>query len=96
MKRLSVLLPLLCAAFLLASDEPKVPPMPAAVSSNAVASLRNGLEVFSLMGIGAKKTWDDVSSRIYILSLSSGKWAEGPAVPGVAGRLGASAAGAKD
>ena len=33
--------------------------------SNAVASLRNGLEIYSLMGIGTKKTWDDVSNKVY-------------------------------
>ena len=41
--------------------------MPAAVSSNAVAALRNGLEVYSLMGMGPKKTWDDVSNKVYVL-----------------------------
>jgi N-acetylneuraminic acid mutarotase len=96
MKKLpAFLLPMLCAVFLLAADQPKVPPMPGAVSSNAVASLKNGLEVYSLMGIGTKKTWDDVTNKIYVLRLSSGKWTEGRAVPGVAGRLGASAIGAR-
>jgi N-acetylneuraminic acid mutarotase len=69
--------------------------MPAAVSSNAVASLKGGLEVFSMMGVGPRKTWDDVTNQVYILRLSSGKWREGRGVPGVAGRLGAVAAGAK-
>ena len=85
----------MCAVFLLAADQPKIPPMPAAVSSNAVASLKNGLEVYSLMGVGPKKTWDDVTNQVYILRLSSGKWTDGRAVPGVAGRLGASAIGAR-
>jgi len=85
----------LCAVFLAATDQPKVPPMPGAVSNNAVASLKNGLEVYSLMGVGTKKTWDDISNKLYILRLASGKWVEGRAVPGVAGRLGASAAGAR-
>ncbi len=96
MKKLSVfLLPVLCAVFLLAADQPKIPPMPGAVSSNAVASLKNGIDVYSLMGIGPKKTWDDITNKMYVLRLTSGKWIEGRAVPGVAGRLGASAVGAR-
>jgi N-acetylneuraminic acid mutarotase len=69
--------------------------MPVAVASNAVASLKGGLEVYSLMGVGPKKTWDDITNKVYLLRLKSGKWSEGRAVPGVAGRLGASAVGAR-
>jgi N-acetylneuraminic acid mutarotase len=94
-KRLLFLLPALCAVFLLASDQPKIPPLPVAVTGNAVTSLKNGIEVYSLMGIGAKKTWDDISNKMYILRLKSGKWIEGRPVPGVAGRLGASAISAR-
>jgi len=85
----------LCAVFLLAADQAKIPPMPGAVTSNAVASLKNGIEIFSLMGVGTKKTWDDISNKLYILRFKSGKWIEGRPVPGVAGRVGASATGAK-
>jgi N-acetylneuraminic acid mutarotase len=88
-------LPVLCAVFLLAENQPKIPPMPGAVSSNAVASLSGGLEVYSLMGIGPKKTWDDVTNKVYVMHLRGAKWSEGRPVPGVAGRLGASAIGAK-
>ncbi len=96
MKKLPVLiLPLLAAIFLVAADQPKIPPMPAAVSNNAVAALRNGLEIYSMMGIGPKKTWDDITNKVYVLRLASGKWAEDHPVPGVAGRLGASAMGAR-
>lgn len=100
MKKLSVFfLPILVlvlgAVLLLAADQQKIPPMPAAVSSNAVASLKNGLEVYSLMGMGPKKTWDDITNQVYILRLTSGKWTDGRPVPGVAGRLGASAIGAR-
>jgi len=69
--------------------------MPAAVTNNAVAALKGGLEVYSLMGIGPKKTWDDITNKVYILHLAGAKWSEGRAVPGVAGRLGASAIGVK-
>jgi N-acetylneuraminic acid mutarotase len=86
---------LLCALFLLAADQPKIPPLPIAVTSNAVASLKNGIEVYTMMGIGTKRTWDDITNKMYSLSLKSGKWTEGKPVPGVAGRLGSSAMGAK-
>jgi N-acetylneuraminic acid mutarotase len=95
MKRTLGILLLLPAVFLLGADQPKIPPMPVALTYNAVTALKNGIEVYSLMGIGAKRTWDDVSNKMYILPLKSGKWTEGRAVPGVAGRLGASAVGAK-
>lgn len=94
-KRLPFLLPVLCAVLLQAADQPKIPPMPEALTENAVASLRGGIEVFSLMGIGTKRTWDSVSNKVYLLKLNTGKWSVGRDVPGVAGRLGASAIGAK-
>ncbi|HKH98852.1 MAG TPA: kelch repeat-containing protein [Candidatus Sulfotelmatobacter sp.] len=96
MKKLpAFFLPAACAVFLLAADQPKIPPMPAAVSGNAVASLKGGIEVYSLMGVGSKKTWDDITNKVYVLHLSSAKWSEGRPVPGVGGRLGASAVGAR-
>lgn len=95
MRKLAAFLPVLCALFLLAADQPKIPPMPIAVASNAVATLHGGLEIYSLMGIGPKKTWDDVTNKVFVLHLSSAKWADARPVPGVGGRLGASAVGAK-
>lgn len=94
-KKIVCFLPVLLAVFLLAADQPKIPPMPVAVTSNSVTSLKNGIEVYSLMGIGTKRTWDDVSDKMYVLSLKSGKWVEGRPVPGVAGRLGSAAITAK-
>jgi N-acetylneuraminic acid mutarotase len=88
-------LPALAAVFLLAADKPKIPDMPVAVSGNAVASLKSGLELYSLMGVGTKKTWDDVTNKVYLLRLTSGKWTESRPVPGVGGRLGASAISAR-
>ena len=76
-------------------EQPKIGPMPKAVSGNAVASLKGGLELYSVMGVEEKKTWDAISNQVYILSVPSGKWRVGPPVPGVAGRLGASAIGAR-
>jgi N-acetylneuraminic acid mutarotase len=96
MKRALLLLTLLlAAALLLAADQPQLSNMPAAVSGNAVAALKGGLELFSIMGVGPRKTWDDVTNRVYIFSLTTGKWRDGRPVPGVAGRLGASAINAK-
>jgi len=96
MRKLPVLaLPALCAVILLAADKSRIPPMPVALTGNAVASLRAGTEVYSLMGIGAKKTWNDITSSVYVLHLKSAKWSEEKPVPGVAGRLGASAVGVK-
>lgn len=97
MRRFVFFLPIICGVFLLAAEEqPKIAPMPSAVSNNAAASLRGGLELYSVMGIGEKKTWDDITRNVYILHLPSGKWSIGPPVPGVAGRLGASAVGARN
>jgi len=86
---------LLCAATVLGADEKKVPPMPAAVSGNAVASLKDGLQLFSMMGVGPRKTWDDVTNQVYVMDLAHARWSEGRQVPGVVGRVNASAAGAK-
>jgi N-acetylneuraminic acid mutarotase len=94
-KRFVLCLPVAFSLLLLAADQPKIPAMPNAVTSNAVASLKGGIEVYSLMGLGTKKTWDDVSNKMYELGLRSGKWVEGRPVPGVAGRLGASATGVR-
>jgi hypothetical protein len=96
MKKLPVFITLfLTAATVIGADEKKIPPMPAAVSGNAVASLKNGVEIFSMMGVGPRKTWDDVTSKVYVMDLAHAKWREGRAVPGTAGRLGAAASGAK-
>jgi N-acetylneuraminic acid mutarotase len=97
MKKLAFSLPLfLCVAITFAEDEPKFPPMPAAVSGNAVASLKGGFELFSLMGVGPRKTWDDVTNQVYMMTLThAGKWTTVRPVPGPVGRLNAAAAGVK-
>jgi N-acetylneuraminic acid mutarotase len=85
-----------CSTISSSQEEPKFPPMPVAVSSNAVASLKNGFELFSFMGVGPKKTWDDVSNQVYILNIGhTAKWGTGRQVPGPVGRLNAAAAGVK-
>ena len=72
-------------------------PLPVPVSNNAVASAKVGKHevLFSFMGIGAKKTWDAITNAAYSLDLTKGKWTELHPVPGPAGRIGASAAAAR-
>src|ERR1700692_771975 len=97
MKKFPFLITLVLSAPALfgADEEKRIPPMPAAVSGNAVASLKDGLEIFSFMGVGPRKTWDDVTNQVYIMDLAHAKWHDGRTVPGVVGRVGAAAAAAK-
>src|ERR1700682_326509 len=76
-----------------AAEEPKLSPLPAPVSNNAVAISHDdyGSKIFSFMGIGPKKTWDSIATSAYEMDLATGKWTEKRRVPGVAGRLAASA-----
>jgi N-acetylneuraminic acid mutarotase len=77
---------------------PPLDPLPVPVSNNAVASLKikGQMVLFSFMGIGPKKTWDAVINNTFALDMDTGKWTELRAVPGAAGRIGASAGGAGD
>jgi N-acetylneuraminic acid mutarotase len=83
-----------------AADQPKFEPLPVPVSNNAVASVksRGSLLLYSLMGMGPKKTWDATSNTGYMLDSESdtGKWAELRPVPGTIGRLAATAVGARE
>jgi len=92
-KLLPVLFCLFLVARLQAADEPKLSPLPTPVSNNAVAISHDegGPRIFSFMGIGPKKTWDAVISSAYEMDPNTGKWQEKRPVPGVAGRLAASA-----
>ena len=83
---------------LLLAAEPKFQPLPAPLSNNAVAILKShaGLQIFSLMGIGPKKTWTAISNAAYALDVDTGKWNEIHPVPGTAGRIAASAVGARE
>ncbi len=97
MKTRLLLFPLLAVhGLLLAATEPGVEPLPEAISNNAVAILKvkGQLELFSMMGMGPKKTWDAVSNEAYELDAGSGKVYSIHAVPGTAGRVGAMAVGA--
>jgi len=76
----------------------QAPPLPSPVSNNAVASLKLGKHevLFSFMGIGPKKTWDAITNSAFMLDPSAEKWTELRSVPGPAGRIGASAIGARE
>jgi N-acetylneuraminic acid mutarotase len=78
-----------------AGQEPNLDPLPAPVSNNAVAILHSeyGTKIFSFMGVGPKKTWDAVTTGAYQMDLARGKWEEKRTVPGVVGRLAATAVG---
>ena len=89
-----VLLPVL-AGLLFAASESAVEPLPEPISNNAVAiaKVKGGMELFSLMGIGPKKTWDAVTSGAYSIDVGTGKTYTIHPVPGTAGRIGAMAVG---
>jgi N-acetylneuraminic acid mutarotase len=93
-----VLLLAFALGLLAAAPTPKYEPLPAAVSNNAVTllKLRKETFVYSLMGIGSKKTWDAITNMAYALDLAGEQWAPINPVPGTAGRIAASAAGAQE
>jgi N-acetylneuraminic acid mutarotase len=97
MKALLALSALLTSPALFAAEH-KPEPLPVALSNNAVAGVRvsKHLFIFSFMGIGAKKTWKDITNRAFALDAETGKWTELRPVPGPSGRIAASAAGAHD
>ncbi len=97
-KFLTSLFCLLLVARLHAAEEPKLSPLPAPVSNNAVAISHDdyGSRIFSFMGIGPKKTWDAITNSAYEMDPATGKWTEKRPVPGVAGRLAASAVALHD
>ena len=85
----------LAANLVQAADE-ALPPLPTPVSNNAVAMVRiNGHTlIYSMMGLGAQKTWNAVTNEANALNLKFAKWTAVRAVPGL-GRLGAVATSAR-
>jgi len=83
----------LFAASLHAGQERKLDPLPQPLSNNAVAAAYNdyGTKIFSFMGIGPGKASAAITTSAYEMDLNSGKWDEKRPVPGVVGRLAASA-----
>ncbi len=80
------------------AEDAQLSSLPSPLSNNAVAISHDsgGAKIFSFMGIGPKKTWDAISTSAYEMEVSTGKWTEKRAVPGVAGRLAASAVALHD
>lgn len=97
-KLLPVFICVVLALRLNAATEPKVSPLPAPVSNNAVAISHDegGAKIYSFMGIGPKKTWNAITTSTYEMDPSTGKWTEMRPVPGVAGRIAASAVAIHD
>ena len=77
------------------SADSGVDPLPDPVSNNAVAmvKVRGQILLFSFMGIGSKKTSNDITNTAFSLDAKEGKWSAIHAVPGTTGRIGAAAAG---
>jgi N-acetylneuraminic acid mutarotase len=98
MKKLIVLLCVVLFALAAPGAERKWGPLPIAVANNAVAAAKvdKQLFLFSFMGVGDKKDWKSITNRLFGLNTETGKWIEYRAVPGPAGRLGASAVLVKD
>ena len=94
--RLALVPVLVLAGLLFAARESAVEPLPEAVSNNAVAiaKAKGDMALFSLMGIGPKKTWDAVTSEAYEIDIGTGKAYTIHPVPGTVGRIGAMAVGA--
>jgi len=70
-----------------------LPPLNRAVSNNAVAlvSTDKGNYLYSFLGLGGGKTWQDITSAAFVLEPGAKNWTELEPVPGKAGRLAASA-----
>jgi N-acetylneuraminic acid mutarotase len=68
------------------------PDLPQPVSNNSVTSQEQGGRtlIFSLLGIGSRKTYDAITNAGYFLDTGAGRWSTLPPVPGP-GRLASTA-----
>lgn len=99
MKKLfASLLLIFLSGLLLAATESAVEPLPDPVSNNAVAMLKVHGQVllYSFMGIGPKKSAEDITSSAFSLDAKDGTSSAIHAVPGTVGRIAAAAAAARD
>ena len=98
MKRIIAVLAFISIAYSLRAAEFKLAALPDPVANNAVALLKYRGEwlLFSFMGVGSKKTWEGVTNAAYYLDPDWDKWYPLRPVPGTAGRIAASAVGARD
>ena len=73
-----------------------LPGLQQAISNNAVTLINSGEDVYlySFLGLGSGKTWQDISSAVFVLKPGESAWNELVPVPGTAGRLAASAVSA--
>jgi N-acetylneuraminic acid mutarotase len=99
MKKLfASLLLIFLSGLMLAATDSAVEPLPDPVSNNAVAMLkiRGQVLLYSFMGIGPKKSAEDITSSAFSLDAKDGTWSAIHAVPGTVGRIAAVAAAARD
>src|SRR3954465_15715575 len=90
--------PLLCLAFLFLSPPVHVgwtslPPLPSAVTNNAVASFvkKDHVLIYSFMGIGKDKSFSSITTNAMVYDSRQGAWRLLAPVPGKKGRIAASA-----
>jgi len=99
MKRFIIGLVLLQTALDTVADPIQTEPLPAlnqAVSNNAVAlvATAKGDYLYSFLGLGSGKTWQDTSLEASVLNPAAGTWKQLEPVPGASGRLAATAVSA--
>jgi len=70
-----------------------LPSLDKAISNNAVTLVKTkeGVYLYSFLGLGGGKTWQDISSEALVLEPGATGWTELAPVPGKSGRLAASA-----
>jgi N-acetylneuraminic acid mutarotase len=98
MRKILLAIPLLWLAQILQAAQPTLPALSVPVTDNAVAAMKNHghWTLYSFMGIGAKKTWDDITPASYALEPGAKKWELTRPVPGPVGRIGVAAVAARD
>lgn len=91
----------LATLFLLLFSTPPVrvgwtnlPPLPSAVTNNAVASYvhKDRALIYSFMGLGKEKTYDTITTNAMVFDSRHDEWRLLPPVPGKTGRIAAAAA----
>lgn len=96
MSRPLALLVLVVSLSTTAASAGSIPPLPTAISNNAVATIviDGDTRVYSFLGLGPGKTWRDISRSAFVYSSASGAWRQLADVPVAQGRLASVAANA--
>jgi N-acetylneuraminic acid mutarotase len=70
-----------------------LPPLPSAVTNNAVASYvhKDRTLIYSFMGLGKEKTYDTITTNAMVFDSRHDEWRMLPPVPGKSGRIAATA-----